>query len=439
MKFVVVGAGLSGLAAAHRLKDAGHEVVVLEAGAFAGGRCRGIEQDGFIIDTGPDLVSGSYRRYLALIDKVGLAADVVPTSTVTGFVRDGRRIDVDTARPIAALFTPLLSWPAKLKTLSGTWKLRSLIRRADAYNLVELASHEDPAQSAGHLARRYFGDEAAEYVIDAVLRPLGGSHMDTLSSLLLLGALASWTEPLLTIRGGLNRVAEAAAAQLDVVYDARVTGISDSAGNIQVRYSEGGEPRVLDADGCIVATQYHDAERLYPRFGQLAGDYGDLLRYCGLVDLKLAYSSRPQSDACAVFLPTVASEELLMYALVHNKSPDRVPEHHSLFTLYTDAAAWERFVQMSDEAIVEWGRDHMEKFHPELKGKFLFSHVLREPQTAYYADTGFYGRTQRLVEALDGSPRVQLGGDVFAGGSLEAAVTWGEHAADRLLRLIPTH
>lgn len=437
MKFTVVGAGLSGLAAAHRLTDEGHEVTVLESNAFAGGRCRRIERDGFIIDTGPDLVSNSYQRYLALVKKVGLGADVVPTSTVASFVRNGRLIDVDTERPLSAVFTPLLSWPAKLKTLRAGLKLRDLVSQADAYNLVALAAHEDPAVSAGALARRSFGDEAADYLIDAVLRPLGGTHMDSLSSLLLVGALASWTEPLLTVRGGLNRVAELAANQLNVTYNAKVSEISEAAGGVEVAYVTGGESRSHVADGCVVATQYHDAERLYPRFGELAGDYGARLRYCGLIDLKLAYSVGTQSDACAVFLPTVESSELLMYALIHNKSDDRVPAGKSLFTVYTDAGAFARFDAMSDDAIVAWGREHVERFHPELSGHFLFSHVLREPQTAYDADAGFYGRTQKLLTALEQSRRVQLGGDVFAGGSLEAAVVWGERAADRLRRLIP--
>ena len=49
--------GLSGLAAAHRLKDAGREVIVLEAGSRPGGRCQVIEKDGFTIEFGPDLTS----------------------------------------------------------------------------------------------------------------------------------------------------------------------------------------------------------------------------------------------------------------------------------------------------------------------------------------------------------------------------------------------
>ena len=39
MKFIVIGAGLSGLAAAYRFQQAGHEVEIVEAADRPGGRC----------------------------------------------------------------------------------------------------------------------------------------------------------------------------------------------------------------------------------------------------------------------------------------------------------------------------------------------------------------------------------------------------------------
>ncbi|BAK34790.1 phytoene dehydrogenase [Microlunatus phosphovorus NM-1] len=50
---VVVGAGLSGLAAALHLAGAGHRVTVLERETVPGGRCGSLVQDGFRFDTGP--------------------------------------------------------------------------------------------------------------------------------------------------------------------------------------------------------------------------------------------------------------------------------------------------------------------------------------------------------------------------------------------------
>lgn len=69
----VIGAGLAGLAAAVRLKDAGFDVVVHEAAGQAGGRCRSYYDPalGTMIDNGNHLVlSGNHatRSYLQLID-----------------------------------------------------------------------------------------------------------------------------------------------------------------------------------------------------------------------------------------------------------------------------------------------------------------------------------------------------------------------------------
>jgi phytoene desaturase len=56
-RVVVVGAGLGGLAAAIRLRAAGHDVTVLERGHLPGGRAGRVVRDGFTFDTGPSIMT----------------------------------------------------------------------------------------------------------------------------------------------------------------------------------------------------------------------------------------------------------------------------------------------------------------------------------------------------------------------------------------------
>ena len=63
---VVVGAGLSGLAAAYRLQQAGLEVTVLERADRAGGLAQTEYRGGYLIDTGPDLINASFVRLRAI-------------------------------------------------------------------------------------------------------------------------------------------------------------------------------------------------------------------------------------------------------------------------------------------------------------------------------------------------------------------------------------
>jgi len=63
MRALVIGSGFGGLAAAVRLRAAGHEVTVLERLDKAGGRAYVFEQDGFTFDAGPTIITAP-----ALID-----------------------------------------------------------------------------------------------------------------------------------------------------------------------------------------------------------------------------------------------------------------------------------------------------------------------------------------------------------------------------------
>lgn len=56
-RVVVIGAGLSGLAAACHLRGAGHEVTLVEREALPGGRGLRLVRDGFTFDTGPTVLT----------------------------------------------------------------------------------------------------------------------------------------------------------------------------------------------------------------------------------------------------------------------------------------------------------------------------------------------------------------------------------------------
>ena len=55
-RIVVIGGGITGLVAAHRLRAGWprHEVTLLEAGARCGGHVHTLTDDGFVVEAGPN-------------------------------------------------------------------------------------------------------------------------------------------------------------------------------------------------------------------------------------------------------------------------------------------------------------------------------------------------------------------------------------------------
>jgi len=77
MKVAVVGGGYAGLAAAVKLVEAGIGVDVFEASRTLGGRARGVEIDGLVLDNGAHILVGAYRETLRLMRLVGVSDDAL--------------------------------------------------------------------------------------------------------------------------------------------------------------------------------------------------------------------------------------------------------------------------------------------------------------------------------------------------------------------------
>jgi protoporphyrinogen oxidase len=436
MKALVIGAGLSGLAAAYRLKQAGHDVVVLEAGDRAGGRCDTFRKQGFTIDTGPNIAAESYVNYLALVKEIGLGETIVRTSAVVGAVRDGRVIDIDTKSLASVVFTPLLSLNGKLRLVWGLWKMRGVLKQVDDAMLVHTPEEDDPAVTARQFSLKYFGTEVTDYLIDPLVRMVAGASPERVTALLVPGGIGAWSSALVNIRGGLDTIPRAIATHLNVTYRARVERVVEQDGSVVVEYTDAqGANRKLRADGCVITTQIHTAAKLSSYVRQASAGLLQDIQYARLGDIKLAYGKATRSKAHVAQVPSKENRLLLMYSLDHHKVSDRAPPGHSLFVLYTDDAAAEELFPQSDDAILQWARAQMESLYPEVKGFFLFGHVGRYRNAGYLCDPGYFRRVSRLLANLSMTSRVQLAGDLFGGGSMEVAVTWGQEAAYRLHRV----
>uniref|UniRef100_UPI003B3AEFCC FAD-dependent oxidoreductase n=1 Tax=Rhodopseudomonas sp. TaxID=1078 RepID=UPI003B3AEFCC len=72
MRIIVVGGGIAGLGAADRLRDDGHDIVLLEQDTEVGGRCRSVLWHGVWAVTGAFAFLGAESNLSDLARKLGI-------------------------------------------------------------------------------------------------------------------------------------------------------------------------------------------------------------------------------------------------------------------------------------------------------------------------------------------------------------------------------
>src|SRR5437764_304570 len=121
-RVVVVGAGISGLALAVRLRRRlpAADVRVLEAGDRPGGTAWTARRDGWQVELGPNGFLDSKPTTLALACELGLGDALItaaPSAGTNRYLYLGDGLQRLPAGPGDLLRTPLLSWRGKLSLL----------------------------------------------------------------------------------------------------------------------------------------------------------------------------------------------------------------------------------------------------------------------------------------------------------------------------------
>ncbi|MFN7147397.1 MAG: protoporphyrinogen/coproporphyrinogen oxidase, partial [Myxococcota bacterium] len=170
MRIAVVGAGISGLACALRLGQAGHAVRVYERAPTVGGRMATVEADGFHVDVGTSVLLDNYERTKALCRELGMETEWVPFSAgAGGILREGRLSGYapETVADIARY--PGLSPSARARVLR--WLLRALPRRT-ANDFFDLTVGDDALDTVDAYTATVetCGQEVADWLVDPFVR-----------------------------------------------------------------------------------------------------------------------------------------------------------------------------------------------------------------------------------------------------------------------------
>ncbi len=275
----IVGAGITGLAAAFRLSQVSVDATVYEAGTRAGGPVHSVRRDGYLAEDGPNTLLETSPQIRALIRKLGIEGECLrsnPDADRRYIVRDG------VPKPIPGtlggwLGTDLFSFPAKLRVLGDLVLPR---HRADA-----------PEESVAGFVRRRLGAEFLDYAVNPLVAGIYAGDPELLSvsqafprleaverrhRSLFLGQILGGRErrksgetaranaPKLSFVDGLGTLVSALVRAVGerLQFESPVVAVTRVAGGWEVTSTVGGETRVRRHRAVVLASPAHRIARI---------------------------------------------------------------------------------------------------------------------------------------------------------------------------------
>ncbi len=434
---VVVGGGIAGLAVAHDLVGAGHDVVVLEADERAGGRLRTSPVGGLMIDTGPDAYLERVPGARELVAELGLAAQVVhPAATRARIHLDERLVDVPTEN--------VLGVPLDLDAVAAAGVLTSGAIDLARRDLSARWNAIDGDCSVGALVRARLGDELFERLVDPLLSGINAGRADDLSVELgapqlaaaarvggsFIGALrqqranaAPVPHAFSSLRGGVQVLADALIARLDDrvrcahAVDAIVPGPHRTwrvlAGD-----------RSFDAEHVVVATPAPVAARQLVAVEPIAARLGSL-RFASVTMLTLVYppGSLPPSlrGVSGVLVPRGSHRLLTACSFGSEKWPHWAPKGEVVVRASVGRIDDRRQLAIDDGALARRVRDEIEAV-TGMGGEPLAVRVTRWPDSLAQLPPGHGGWLGELDRTLARHPGLHLVGASYEGVGIPATI-----------------
>ncbi|MGH3934157.1 MAG: protoporphyrinogen/coproporphyrinogen oxidase [Pseudonocardiaceae bacterium] len=366
----VVGAGIAGLSVAYALQRAGRSVQVFEAAEAVGGRMRTLRRDGYLIDTGAEMVpTYGYPATWRLIRELGVPAVDVPRVARPISMWRGDRAHPHVGRPLGLITGAGLSARGRLDLLRLNAGLALRSRAFDPDHPERTPLGEMTVAQLGGRYRR----ELTDYLLQPLVGTFFGWQPDRsaaapfVSLLLATRNTANWR----TYREGMDTLARRLAERVDVTTGCQVQQVISVPGSgpgIARIVAGGSELTARSVVLCVPAPVALDLYANVPHDerGFLAAcTYTPMLRTSCALDRPLFL--RGGRSSYVVLIPEVESSLLAALTVDHNKVPGRAPTGRGLVSLLTCPRATRELIDATDTEIVDHVVEPGERYLPGLR------------------------------------------------------------------------
>jgi protoporphyrinogen/coproporphyrinogen III oxidase len=470
-KVVIVGGGITGMAAAYRLQEEARaknlpvSFVLVEAGDQLGGKIVTDRQDEFVIEGGPDCFLRQKPWASELCIKLGLGDELIGTNDhqrkvyvmnkgKLAALPDGVMLIVPT-RIMPFVTSNLISWPGK-------------IRMGMDWFIAPFKGEED--ESVGDFVRRRLGREALEKIAEPLMSGIHVSDPEQQSLLgtfprfraiekkhgsLIRGMLAERRSAakgkrqpagpsqvpqslFISLKGGMGRMVEVLDAKLtggEIRRGTKVTLLErGDQGDYTVWLSSG---ESITASAVILASPAHaSAEILNALAPDVAQSLVDI-PHVSTATISLAYRKQDIRKPFMGFgfvIPKKEKREISACTWTSYKFNHRAPEEHILLRCFVGGPGREEQVALPDEEMLALARRELNAIL-KLDAEPVFTRIYRWHKANPQYSVGHLDRVKAIHTRLqDTLPGVYVTGSAFEGVGIPDCVRQGQETASKVLQ-----
>jgi oxygen-dependent protoporphyrinogen oxidase len=476
LRVAIIGGGISGLAAAHRLNELVSEVEIelFEASDRLGGVLNTVKRGGFLVEQSADNFLVKPPAALELCRQVGLADDMLTTdeSRRRAFVvRRGKLVPIPDG---FYLMSPRKLWPI---LTSSVLSLRGKFRLLAEPFISRRPQTAETDESVAAFARRRLGNEVFERLVQPLVAGIYTADPEQLSMAATLpqflefertkGSLLRATLRRRQIalapsentfgphnsnaasgaryglfvapKAGMTSFVTAIADRLlrtKVRLQASVASLSLSDGRWQVRTNSANAADLgtTTYDAVIVALPSHAAAKILDSVDIKLADALEAIEYagCAVVSLGFARSQIGHPlDGFGFVVPETERRRVIAGSFASLKYPGRAPDHDVLIRVFIGGALQPEMLKLSDDDLVRVAREELSELL-NVVGRPVASDVARWPRSMPQYHVGHLVRVARVQKLADLHPTLALAGNAYRGVGIPQCVASGEAAAARI-------